>query len=125
MEYRKLNQNTVANPIRLEELLKMPKPAAVTRGGEEYLFDTDTLHRFSEKVPTDLYKRLRLPIIFFTDTRIADSCYLADKHAFEALTKSGDLNPLYRLRDGKLWLSKPLAFDLANKYPTLVQFVVH
>ncbi|UCH88642.1 MAG: DUF61 family protein [Thermoplasmata archaeon] len=124
LEYRKLNQNLVARPPFLSDLLKMDRPAAQTRGGEEYVFDLRALKELAKRIPDHYHSNLRLPIFFYSSVNVADSCYLADETAVEVLKHTNDLNQLYRFREGKLWISKPLAFELANKYPTLIQFVM-
>lgn len=123
IEYRKLNQNLVAHPLTLTELLKMDRPTALTKNDEEYLFDIDALKRLSGSLPDDVSKRLKLPMFFFKDARINDSCYIIDEVAVDALKRTNDINERYRFREKKLWISLPLAFDIQKKYLTLIQFV--
>jgi uncharacterized protein (UPF0216 family) len=125
LEFRKLNQSLVRPQPTLFELLSMEVPKAESRDGGEYTFDRDALKRFAEAVPENYHKRLKLPIFFFKDTKVIDSCYLIDNTAVEVLKITGDLNDMYRFREKKLWLGRPLAYEIGNKYPTLVQFVVH
>jgi len=125
LEFRRINQSLVRYQRVLFELLEMDVPALETKEGKEYLFDKKTLTDFARAVPVNYHKKLKLPIFFFKDTKVIDSCYLIDEMAVEVLKVTGDLNQMYRFRDKKLWLGRPLAYEIANKYPTLTQFVVH
>ena len=125
LEYRNINKNMVARRLYIYDVIKMEIPKAETKAGEEYLFDKKALKALWKKLNKNLKEELKIPIIFFSDIRVSDSCYLTDESAVEALKHTKDLNPMYRIREGKLWLSKPIAMDIANKYPTLFQFVVH
>ena len=125
LEFRKLNQSLVKLQPTLFELLAMEHPVAETRDGGEYAFDKKALNDFARAVPEKFYRKLKLPIFFFKDTRVSDSCYIIDNIAAEVLMANGALNKLYRFREKKLWIGRPLAYEIGNKYPTLVQFVVH
>jgi uncharacterized protein (UPF0216 family) len=125
LEFRKLNASLVRRQPTLFELLEMEHPKAETHDGEEYTFDKKTLKELSQALPEKFHGKLKLPIFFFNDTRVPDSCYIIDDIAAEALTAIGELNPLYRFRKKKLWIGKPIAYEIGNKYPTLTQFVLH
>jgi uncharacterized protein (UPF0216 family) len=125
IEYRNMNKNLVARQIVLSELLQEDAPAVETRDGEEYKFDAKALKNLADKLPKEILAKLKVPIFFYFTVQVGDSCYLTDDTAFEALKITSDLNPMYRFREGKLWVSKPIAYEIQNKYPTLVQFVMH
>jgi len=125
LEYRKLNQGLVARQVVLTDLLAEAEPSAKTRAGEDYRFDKSSLEKLASLLPDNIQKRLKLPIFFFKDSRVLDSCYLIDDTAAEAFKLTGDINELYRFRDKKMWMGRPIAYEISNKYPTLIQFVVH
>lgn len=125
MEFQNINKNIVKTQVTIAELLKMEVPKTNTRSGEDYLFDIEALSDFSSMVPILYHRRLRLPIYFYKDLRVKDSCFLTDEVAGLALQKTKDLDAVYTFKDGKLWLSRPLAWEISRKYPTLFQFVVY
>jgi uncharacterized protein (UPF0216 family) len=124
-EFHNLNKNIVKNQVRLSDLIKMEKPKTETRDGNEYLFDNLALKKFSEDIPLIYHNQLRLPIFFYKDLRVKDSCFLIDEIAVSVLKHTNDLEFCYKFTDGKLWLSRPIAFDITRKYPTLFQFVIY
>ena len=125
LEYHNLNKNVVNRQVSLAELLKMSKPETTTRGGEAYKFDPDALKKLGAVLPQVNHKKLSLPILFYRDLRVKDSCFIADRIAFAALQCTGDLDTMYEFRNDKVWLSRPLALEIANRYPTLFQFIVY
>ena len=120
----KINDSIVAERPRLSELMNAIRPSAVTRGGKEYVFDQGTLRKFAENLPQDVRIRLRLPIIFYFDSHVADSCFLTDEIAFDALQILGELSSLRTIREGKLWAGKAIVYHLIRKYPTLIQIMM-
>jgi len=124
-EFHNLNKNIVTRQVSIAELLKMEEPITSTRAGEEYRFDAGALQKFSSAIPKLYHSDLRLPIYFYQDLRVKDSCFLTDRTAVKVLHYTRDLDPMYDFTDDKLWLSRPIAHDIANKYTTLFQFVVY
>jgi uncharacterized protein (UPF0216 family) len=124
-EYRNMNKSLVARQVVLSELLKKESPVARTRDGEDHYFDKISLEKLASVVPEKYHDRLKLPIFFFKNSKVPDSCYMIDDIAVDALKGSGDLNEMYRFREKKLWVGRPIAYEIANKYSTLIQFVVH
>ena len=124
-EYHNLNKDLVTKKASLADLLKMDEPHTLTRAGNEYQFDIDALKKLGAAIPKLYHRRLELPISFYRDTRVSDSCIIAEKIVAAALQASNDLDPLYNFSKDKLWLSRPLATEIYNKYPTLFQFVVY
>lgn len=125
LEYRKLNKNLVAKQVVLSELLKAESPVAKTRDGEDHNFDKSSLAQLAQRVPEKYHDKLKLPIFIFKDSRVPDSCYLIDDIAVEVLKLTGDINKLYQFRENKLWMGRPIAYEIANRYPTLIQFIMH
>lgn len=124
-EFQNLNKNLVKKQILLADLLRMDVPKTVTRDGEKYFFDITSLERFSKAIPAIYQRKLLLPILFYKDLRVKDSCFLSDDIAIKALQKTNDLDPLYQTSENKFWMSRPIAHDIARKYPTLFQFVIY
>jgi len=122
MEVARINNSIVATRRSLAGLLTEEDPKAVTRRGGEYHFSRETLAALATGLPEDLRATLRLPILFLLDTDVRDSCYLADWTAVKALQVLGDLGEGRRATGGKLWVSRAIAYDIARKYPTAIQF---
>lgn len=123
-EYHALNKNLVTQKVVFSELLKIDSPKAYTKAGDEYKFNLDSLNKFSKAVPLQYHRKLRLPIYFYRDLRVKDSCFLSDDLIVKVLKHTKDLDSMYKLQDDNIWLSLPLAHEIANNYPTLFQFVV-
>ncbi|HDR74134.1 MAG TPA: DUF61 family protein [Methanoculleus sp.] len=124
IEAARLRQGLVEDRKRLSVLLAEEEPQAVTRAGEPYRFDTEVIERFGEQVPPALHRRLRLPITFRFSPDVPGSCYLNDEAAVQALQALGEISELRRLHDGKLWVGRAIAYAIARKYPTAVQFAL-
>ena len=124
-EFHNLNKNIVTQQVSIAELLKMEIPKTSTRTGEDYQFDTTSLQKLGSAIPKIFHSDLKLPIYFYKDLRVKDSCFITDQTAVKVLHHTNDLDPMYGFRDDKLWLSRPIAHDIANRYPTLFQFVIY
>ena len=124
MEIARINDGVVAAQQSLAALLSAEDPKVPTRGAGEHHFSRETLGTLAGKLPRELRESLKLPILFFFDTGVQDSCYLADGTAVEALQVLGDLGPARRLTGGRLWVARAIAFAIFRKYPTAVQFVM-
>lgn len=55
---------------------------------------------------------------------VRDSCYLTDEIAVKALQALGDLGEGRRLTNGRLWVARAIAYAIARKYPTAIQFAM-
>ncbi len=124
-EYHNINKNLVIQKVSIADLLEMENPKVLTKEGEEYTFNIASLQKLGKAIPAYYHRQLKLPITFYKDLRVKDSCFITDDIAIKALQQSNDLDQLYRPKDDKVWLSRPLAHEIANKYPTLVQFVIY
>ena len=124
MEFQNINRNTVKAQASIAALIKMEVPRLITKSGEEYQFDAPTLDNFARSVPKLYHNRLKLPIYFYKDMRVKDSCFIVDELAGKVLQDTKDLDGFYEFKGGKLWMSRPIAHDIAKKYPTIFQFIV-
>jgi hypothetical protein len=124
MEIARINDGIVAGRRSLAALLSEEDPKAVTRGGGEYHFSRETLTALGSRLPGKTRADLKLPILFFLDMDVRDSCYLADETAVEALRALGDLGEGRKATGGRLWVARALAYAIARKYPTAVQFTM-
>ncbi|MEZ5335665.1 MAG: DUF61 family protein [Methanolobus sp.] len=124
LEIGKLNDGIVSERKSLAQLLSEEKPVSRTKSGKEHFFDVNVLKELSEKVPAGLHDRLKLPIIFFSDTKVPDSCYLNDTVALEALQILGELSDMRRMQQGKLWIGKSIAYAIMKKYPGVIQIAM-
>jgi uncharacterized protein (UPF0216 family) len=124
MEIARINDGIVAGRRSLADLLAEEDPKAVTRGGGEYHFSRETLATLAGRLPEGTRRTLMLPLLFFSDMDVRDSCYLTDETAVEALRALGDLGEGRRVTGGRLWIARAIAFSIARKYPTAVQFAM-
>ncbi|WP_319506224.1 DUF61 family protein [uncultured Methanolobus sp.] len=124
LEIGKLNDGIVSECKSLAELLTEEKPASRTKSGKEHTFDRSVLQTMDEKLPLDLHGKLKLPILFFSDTKVPDSCYLNDSYSLEALQIHGELSKMRRMQQGKIWVGKSIAYAIMKKYPTVVQIAM-
>jgi uncharacterized protein (UPF0216 family) len=124
MEVARINDSIVAGRRSLADHLAEEDPKAVTRGGGEYHFSRETLATLAGRLPEGTRRTLKLPLLFFSDVDVRDSCYLTDETAVEALRALGDLGEGRRVTGGRLWIARAIAFSIARKYPTAVQFAM-
>jgi uncharacterized protein (UPF0216 family) len=124
MEISRINDSVVSGRKTLATLLSEESPDAVTKGGGEYRFNREILSALAGRLPEGIRDTLKLPVLFFFDMGVRDSCYLTDEAAVKALQALGDLGAGRRRREGRLWVARAIAHDIARKYPTAVQFVL-
>lgn len=124
LEMGKINDGVVAERKRLSDLLRTSRPLSITRGEKEYLFDSTIIRLLGEKLPENLHSRLKLPIIFYFDSGVADSCLLTDEAAFEVLQVLGELSRQREFIGGRLWIGRAIVFALLRKYPTIIQIMM-
>ncbi|WP_445475512.1 DUF61 family protein [Methanococcoides methylutens] len=124
VEIGKINKEIVAERKTLSQLLGEEIPSAITKGGNEHLFDKQILSVLEKGLPEELHGRLRLPILFFLDNRVEDSCYLNDEIAVECLQTLGELSKARSINKGKLWVGKSIAYSIMRKYLTAIQIVM-
>lgn len=125
LEISRINDGVVKERKRLSLLLTEETPSAMTRSGREYLFDRAVLRDLGDTLPPDLHRTLRLPILFYFDMEVSDSCFLDDSSALAAFQVLGDLSPKREMVDGRVWVGRAIVFSLLRKYPTAVQIMMH
>lgn len=123
-EVGKINKEIVAERKPLSQLLGEEIPSSKTKSGNEHLFNKETLSVLEGGLPEEHHGRLRLPILFFLDNRVEDSCFLNDENAVKALQIMGELSKSRCLNKGKLWVGKSIAYSIMRKYPTAIQIVM-
>jgi len=121
LEAHRLNEALVTQPKVLSDLLREAEPKAATRGGGQHRFDPAALRAMAAELSPLTRHRLRLPITFVLAHDAPGDCHCTGEDAEEALHELNVTKA--RSRDGKLWLSTPLAFELARRFPGCVQFV--
>jgi len=124
LEMGKINDGVVSARVLLVSLLEMEKPMAVNRGGREHHFDREVIRKMGATLPVNLRASLKLPIIFYFDMEVPDSCMLADEVALAVLQELGDLSKERRMEGGRMWVARALVFALLRKYPTAVQIMM-
>lgn len=124
MEIARINDSVVAGRKTLASLLAEEEPRARTKGGGDHHFSRETLASLGSRLNEDTRKALKLPVIFFFDLDVRDSCYLTDWIAVQALQALGDLGEGRRLAKDRLWVARTIAYAIARKYPTAIQFAM-
>lgn len=124
LEMGKINDGVVARRRRLSELISEERPVSVTRDGAEFVFDREVIRILGEKLPPRLHPRLKLPVIFFFDSTVPDSCLLTDEVALEALQTLGELSRFREFSGGKLWVGRAIVYAIMRKYPTAIQIMM-
>lgn len=123
-EINKMNESIVFERKSLVQLLQEENPSTKTKAGKDHFFETSTLKNLGEKLPKNLQEKLKLPILFFFDNEVPDSCYLNDAYALEALQALGEISRLRTMQQGRLWVGRSIAYLIMKKYPTAVQIVM-
>jgi hypothetical protein len=77
-----------------------------------------------EKLPVSLHTRLKLPVIFYFDSMVADSFLLTDAAALEAFQVLGELSDMRELHGGRLWVGRAIVYAIMRKYPCIIQIMV-
>ncbi|NLA99466.1 MAG: DUF61 family protein [Methanomicrobiales archaeon] len=124
LELGRINDGVVAERKRLSLLLREEHPSSVTKGGDRYDFDRGVLLRLEQALPAELQRRLRLPILFYFDSTVPDSFFLADEAAVQALQSLGEISTLREMQGGRLWIAKPIVYAVMSRYPTVMQIVM-
>lgn len=124
LEIGRINEGMVVERKTLSTLLTEEIPSARTRSGNPYYFDNVILQILGGRLPKEIKDTLRLPISLFFDIDVRDSYFLTDPVAAEALKSLGELSTLRELRNGRLWVAKPIIHTLMKKYPTILQIVI-
>ncbi len=124
LEMGKINDGVVSARVPLSLLLEMERPVAATRGGREHVFDRHVIRKIGEALPVRLRSVIKLPIVFYFDMEVSDSCTLADDVAFAVLQELGELSMERRMEGGKAWVGRAIVFALVRKYPTAVQIMM-
>jgi uncharacterized protein (UPF0216 family) len=124
MEISKINRGVVTERKSLPDLAGMDRPTIITKDGGVYLFSKKTLDSLSAKLPEDLSRRLRLPVLCYFDSSVGDSCFITDRQAVEVLKQLGEISSMREMADGCLWIGKPIIFDIMRKYPSFIQIVM-
>jgi uncharacterized protein (UPF0216 family) len=124
IEMGRINDGVITQRRRLSVLLQEKNPSAVTRKGKEFAFDRTTLHELEQRLPEKLRNRLSLPVIFYFDSQVADSCFLTDEAALEAFQILGELSDQRTMTGGKLWVGRAIVYAMMRKYPTMIQIMM-
>lgn len=124
LEIGRINGGVVTRRKRLSHLLREERPSSVTRDGSEYVFDQGTLLQLNQTLPEEVQRQLKLPILFYFDSTVPDSFFLVDEFALQALQHLEEISPLRRMRDGRLWVAKPIVYAIRGRYPTVVQVMM-
>jgi uncharacterized protein (UPF0216 family) len=124
LELGRMNDGVVSQRKTLAQLLREDRPVSVTKAGKEYRFNGDSIACLGEHLPAEIHSRLKIPILFFFDSTVNNSLFLADEPAFRALLYLEEFSPLREMEDGRLWVGKPIVFALMRKYPTIIQIMM-
>lgn len=122
LEVNEVNQATVTKGRRLRALMAEDEPAAEMRNGDLHRFDPDTLERLEGELSPMVRANLRLPVTIYLDHDTDSGCYISHDWAIEAVDQLDVLQT--SKRDGKLWLSRAKAIQIADEWPTAFQFLL-
>ena len=123
-EINKMNESIVFERKSLTQILQEEKPSAKTKADKDHFFEIATLKKLGEKLSEKLQDKLKLPMLFFFDNQVPDSCYLNDAYALEALQALGEISRLRTMQQGRLWVGRSIAYIIMKKYQTAVQIVM-
>ncbi len=120
LEGHRLNEGLVRSPRPIAELLEQEEPSLETKTGGEHIFERETVERFAEGLSPLIRSSIKLPITIYLSHQTQHDGYIQDRHAIRALEQLElvDTEP----RDGKLWMGRPLAYELTKAWPTIFQF---
>ncbi|MDH7594206.1 MAG: DUF61 family protein [Methanomicrobiales archaeon] len=124
LEMRRVNDGTVSERKTLLALLHEEIPSSVTKGGMEYRFDRRVLTEMARALPVDITKKLRIPMLFYCDTEVKNSCLLSERVAMDALKELGAISPLRTFHEGGVWISRAIVYSLIARFPTAIQIVM-
>jgi uncharacterized protein (UPF0216 family) len=124
LEIARMNEGLVKERKPLFVLLAEKDPVSVTKKGDVYHFDSSVIGTLGKALPEDLQRQLRLPILFYSSPDTPDSCMCPDAPALAALQVLEEVSPLRTLQEGRFWVSRPIAYTIMKKYPTVVQIVM-
>jgi uncharacterized protein (UPF0216 family) len=124
IEMGRMNDAVVSERRRLSDLLLEKNPSALTRKGKDFSFDCSMLQQLDQRLPEELRRRLLLPVIFYFDSRLADSCFMTDETAMKVFQTLGELSALRTMTNGKLWIGRAIVFAMIRKYPTMIQIMM-
>ena len=124
MEITAINRGVVKERKSLSVLLGETAPQSITKMGGPYVFRKGVLAKIAEKIPNNLHKNLMLPIFFYCSADVPDSCSCPDAVAFEVFRILGEISSMRTMEKGKFWVSRAIVYDIARKYPTVIQIVM-
>jgi uncharacterized protein (UPF0216 family) len=124
LEIAKINEGVVTQRKSLAVLLAEKNPLSVTKKGDTYHFDPSVIATLGKALQDDQKRKLRLPILFYLSPDVPDSCMCPDEAALAALQVLGEVSTLRTFEEGRFWVSRPIAYAIMKKYPTVVQIVM-
>jgi uncharacterized protein (UPF0216 family) len=122
LEVHEVNKSTVTKGRRLRDLLSEDEPSARKRDGEDHVFDVDVLERLHDALSPLVRANVRFPITIYFDHQTETGAYIAHEWAIEAVEQL-DVTETSE-REGKLWLSRSKAIQIAREYETAFQFLL-
>jgi uncharacterized protein (UPF0216 family) len=124
LEISRINAEVVVDRKTLSALRREESSSAITKGGKEHVFNRDVLRSLQEQIPPEIQERLKIPILFYFDMDVPDSCYLTDEIAVRVLQELGEISLLRTPRKNKIWVSRPIVYAIMRKYPSVIQIVM-
>lgn len=124
LEVKDLRDRLARTRRPLADLLEEETPTVPTQGGGERELDPEELTRWDGEVRPHERHRLRLPVTLTRSKETPDSLFLEDELAVEVLQRMGLVGEERELRDGRLWLGKPLADEVLRSLPTTTQLAL-
>ena len=125
LELADLGRSMVVKRQTVSKLLGMDEPKVVNRAKEDHIIDGSVLRRIGDVLNESELERLRIPITFHSDLQVEQSLFLDDELAVDTLKRLDALNPLYEVRNGRLWISHAVVLELKTRWPTVSQISYH
>lgn len=108
----------------LSDLLDEEAPSVPTQGGGTHEMARSELERWAEALRPHELHRLRLPVTLTRSKETPDSVFIESDLAVDVLQRMGLVREDREVRDGKLWLGKPLADEILKALPTTTQLAL-
>lgn len=124
LEVKDLRDRLARRRRPVTELLEEDTPSVPTQGGGTHEMDPDEVQRWDEALRPHERHRLRLPVTLTRAKENDDSVFVESDLAVEALQRMGLVRADREVREGRLWMGKPLAEEILKALPTTTQLAL-
>ena len=120
-QFKRINEGLPKSRLPLSELLSMQEPSVETIGGGRHHFLRDELQELLNVLPEELWRRVRLPLVFRRSLESSESVYYLEggEAEAEAVKILAGVRFLPENK-GRYFTYKPILSILVSKYPTII-----